>query len=158
MIFCMLINLKLIANLGLGLIIGVIGVFALKFLAAPIDYLVTDFSFSDERSPLFIKWASISVIVITSTYFTSVHACSGAKLIKSILNLRLFLLGVLTSIFIFELNEMFSRLAVNLYALDMLLAFVLVNNYSRDVKIKYAVIIIIFSPALAPNIFQILRN
>lgn len=146
-------------SLFLGIIVGSIGFFALQMLNFMTDYFTSDFSLSEERTSLFIKWSVLTFSVISTTYLCNQEKLLKLQSINVLLGLRCLLLGIITAIFAADLNEMFSRVAVNLYACDMMLTFSLLNSKSsRNVKTNLALIILISSSAIAPNVFQILLN
>lgn len=152
-------NLTGVKSFLIGLFLGMLGVLALKLLDFSTDYLVTDFSISEERTSLLLKWLFVSMVVFLTTYLIDSKGGGALRTINWVLGLRCLLIGLLTSIFIFDFNEMFSRIAVNLYALDMILLFLLIGfDFSLKNKSKFAILILICSPALAPNVFQILKG
>lgn len=151
-------NLTLKNSLFLGFFLGGVGIFFIKYLFSSNDYLVSDFALSDERTSLWVKWLAISIIVAATTYLTAHHEIHNDKSIQFLLEIRVLLFGILTAIFIFNLNEMFTRVAFNLYAFDMILAFRLLNLSKIVSKnTSYASLILLMSTAFAPNIFQLLN-
>ncbi len=150
-------NTSLIKSLSIGMILGAVGVLGLRFFVGSIDYLIADFAFSEERSSLSVKFAAIFALVVITTILIDTRMRLGSKLIASILGLRFLLLGLLISIFLFDLSEMFTRVAVNLYALDMILVFCLLSTKTRlNYNSRHSIALLILSSAFAPNVFQIL--
>lgn len=142
-----------------GIIFGSLGIIGLKLLIPSLDYLGADFSFSEERTSLFMKWISISFIVIITHYLSHLHFHLVVTHVKPILNLRLLFVGILTSLFLFDLSELFSRVAFNLYALDMVLLYYLLNFKTQlNAGARSTIIIFILSFAFAPSVYQIMNN
>ena len=153
-------KISVVKALTLGVMLGLAGVWTLSFSGISTDYLMADFSVGEGRTSLLLKWLYTLIITSFTTFLLNFDKNNSLDSLYWIMGLRCFLLGFLTSIFIFDFSEMFSRVAVNLYALDMILLFLLVNKKEVGRKnLSYLTIaILVCSPAFALNVFQILAG
>jgi hypothetical protein len=70
------------------------------------------------------------------------------------IKLRAFIFGLLTSIFIFDLSEMFTRVSLSFYLLDLLI--VCLISASKNVRVNLLLLFYITIYSFAPNVFNIL--
>lgn len=151
-------KLSIRATTALGAIVATVGLWALTTYFPDVEYLLSDFAYSEERSSINVKWAAIALLVTTTTVVLGGVAEASDLPVKLLLKLRSLLFGAMTAVYVFDLNEMFTRISVNLYAIDMMLLFCLLDSdLIRSWRVKIASLLLLLSPVAAPNVYQILN-
>ena len=137
-----------------GLIVGVLNLIILFYIFSDNSYLISDFSIGNERSSIVLKWFAIFLIMFFSTVIFKYNKIRIENTLLDFIKLRAFIFGLLTSIFIFDLSEMFTRVSLSFYLLDLLI--VCLISASKNVRVNLLLLFYITIYSFAPNVFNIL--